>query len=147
MTSRKKATLVFSFYERKLTDWSAMSANDSRLIPVHNLNLLNDSLHLAQDVDMEIVRVIFDHSVDAEGWLEFLTDMPVGFRGDVLYISKKNQGFLSAVGRSDERVMYNLKGKDLDFYLEVCGITAREHVAIPFREQLVYANSPEAMAV
>lgn len=129
MTGRQRATLVFIGNEQELVEWSKMAANDSRIITVWNLNLLKDSLHLAQSfLDVEVVRVIFDRSVDAEEWLEFLTTMPAGFRGDVLYVAKEKKGYLSAVGRTDERVMYKLKPQDLDFYLDVCGVTPCEEI-------------------
>lgn len=129
MTGRQRATLVFVGNEPELVEWSKMAANDSRIITVWNLNLLKDSLHLAQSfLDVEVVRVIFDRSVDAEEWLGFLTSMPAGFRGDVLYVARENKGYLSAVGRTDERVMYKLKPEDLEFYLDVCGVTPCEEI-------------------
>ena len=135
MTQRQKATLVFANEGNELVDWSMMAAADSRVIPVRNLNLLKDSLHLAQNfIDVEVVRVVFDQSVDAEEWLEFLTAMPQGFRGDVLFVSKEETAFLSAVGRSDERVMYKLEGQDIRFYLEVCGIMPRYEAIFPIYE-------------
>lgn len=146
MTRRQKATLVYVSGRTELMDWSRMTARDSRVIAVGNLNLLGDSLHLAQNfVDVEVVRVIFDHSVDAEAWLEFLTAMPQGFRGDVLYISRNDKAFLSAVGRSDERVMYHLAGKDIDFYLEVCGLMYQDEATLPFLGSLY--EQAEAIAV
>ena len=135
MTRRQKATLVFAGSDTTLVDWSTMAASDSRVITVHNLNLLKDSLYLAQSfIDIEVVRVIFDQSIDAEEWLEFLTATPVGFRGDVLFVSTEEKAFLSAVGRTDERVMYKLEGPDIHFYLEVCGIMEREGVTFPYYE-------------
>ncbi len=137
MTRRQKATLVFAANDdRALVDWSTMAASDSRVIIVRNLNLLEASLHLASDslVDVEVVRVVFDQSIDAEEWLEFLTSTPIGFRGDVLFVTKEDKAFLSAVGRTDERVMYKLEGQDIRFYLEVCGIMKREDISFPYFE-------------
>lgn len=146
MTKRQRATLVFATEGNEMLDWSMMAAADSRVITVRNLNLLKDSLHLAQNfIDVEVVRVVFDRSVDAEEWLEFLTVMPQGFRGDVLFVSKTEKAFLSAVGRGDERVTYKLEGRDIQFYLEACGIMPRYEAVFPIYE-LPYLQA-EAIAV
>lgn len=132
MTKRERATLVLSTTTNPLLDWSTVQAEDSRVIETRNLNLLKESLHLAlRDVDVEVVRIVFDQSIDAEGWLEFLSDLPSGTRGDILFIAASGKAFLSAVGRGDERVIYKLMDADLGFYLSVFGIRDAEPAAVP----------------
>ncbi|MDX1583816.1 MAG: hypothetical protein R3338_09480 [Thermoanaerobaculia bacterium] len=127
MKKRERATLVLKPEGASLLDWEKSEATDSRVIPTWNLNLLKESLHLAiEHVDVEVKRVVFDQSIDAEEWLEFLSAMPLGFRGDVLFVVGEDKAFLSAVGRADERVIYKLNRNDLEFYLRVSGIEPRE---------------------
>jgi hypothetical protein len=123
MSERKKATLVLPSEGSELIDWSAAGQRDTRVIQVWNLNLLENSLHLAMSyLDVEVVRVIFDQSIDAERYLDFLATIPAGFRGDLLLISGEDRAYLSAVGRQDERVIYRLCREDLRFYLQVSGL-------------------------
>jgi hypothetical protein len=125
MNERKKATLVLPTIGGGLIDWSAATRGGARVIEVWNLNLLQDSLHFAlSNMDVEVVRVILDQSVDADRFLDFLARMPTGFRGDILFIASEDHGYLSAVGRRDERVIYRLGREDLLFYLQVSGLAA-----------------------
>jgi hypothetical protein len=123
MNDRKKATLVLPTIGGGLIDWSAASKGGARVIEVWNLNLLQDSLHFTiSNMDVEVVRVILDQSVDADRFLDFLSRIPAGFRGDILFIASEDRGFLSAVGRRDERVIYRLGREDVLFYLRVSGL-------------------------
>lgn len=47
--------------------------------------------------------------------------LPVGFRGDVLFIERADRGFLSAAAEDggDKRVLYELRSADIDFYVDL----------------------------
>jgi hypothetical protein len=139
MNERKKATLVLPTMGGGLIDWSAATKGGARVIEVWNLNLLQDSLHFAiSDMDVEVVRVIMDQSVDADRFLDFLASIPAGFRGDILFIASEDHGYLSAVGRQDERVIYRLGREDMLFYLQVSGLVAeRASGAKPIQQPLL----------
>jgi hypothetical protein len=84
-------------------------------------------LHLAIDRginehDQDIERVIIDRRGTALQFLETLSALPSEFVGDVLFVMNDGEGFLSAVGRGGDRVLYGVGRKDIEFYLETHGL-------------------------
>lgn len=95
-------------------DWSGQGA-----IVLSNFSLLHGALHAGvTEYGREVAHVILDRSVDPAGYLDFLTRLPLGFRGDVLLILEDGSGFLSAVSRDDGRYLYRLTEVDIQFYRE-----------------------------
>lgn len=95
-------------------DWSGLGA-----IVLSNFSLLDGALHAGvTEYGREVAHVILDRSVDAAGYLDFLTRLPLGFRGDVLLILEEGGGYLSAVSRDDGRYLYRLTETDIRFYRE-----------------------------
>jgi hypothetical protein len=95
-------------------DWSGQGA-----IVLSNFSLLDGALHAGvTEYGREVSHVILDRSVDAPGYLDFLTRLPLGFRGDVLLILEDGSGYLSAVSRDDGRYLYRLTATDIRFYRE-----------------------------
>lgn len=66
----------------------------------------------------EVHSVIFDKSIDASSFLQFLTSVPYEFRGDILFVDNSNQAFLSSCTPKDGRVLYRFSGLDIDFYIQ-----------------------------
>lgn len=66
----------------------------------------------------EIHTVIFDRSIDAALFLQFQATLPWEFRGDILFIESAQRAFVSSCTPMDGRVLYQLGGHDLDFYIQ-----------------------------
>ena len=64
----------------------------------------------------EINAVIFDQSIGARGFLDFLSETACEFRGDVLMVNRDGSGVLSTVSNRDGRYVYNLDSEDVRFY-------------------------------
>lgn len=87
------------------------------IIAVKNLPFLRSAfLNGIDDGHKEIVTVIFDRSINHEGFLDFLSALPAGFRGDVLMIEESSTAFLAST-TGDGRVLFRLQRADLDLYM------------------------------
>lgn len=64
----------------------------------------------------DINTVIFDRSIDARTFLEFISETSCEFRGDVLMINNDGSGVLSTVSNRDGRYIYQLDRQDVIFY-------------------------------
>lgn len=64
----------------------------------------------------EINAVIFDQSIGARTFLEFLSEIACEFRGDVLLVNGDGGGILSTVSLRAGRYIYRLDPEDLPFY-------------------------------
>jgi hypothetical protein len=127
-------------------NWTAPNGqNDSRIIEVHDLGLLMAAFHNGvSELGQEIIRVILDRAVDARAFLQVVCDLPVGFRGDVLFIDWSGGGFLSAIGRGDDRVLYSLSAADVDFYRSVHGIGEAKEEPTQFSENILRFSTEPA---
>jgi CheY-like chemotaxis protein len=106
--------------------------SSSRLIHVPEFRMLAPALEAGiNESGRDIERVIVDGTADPSEYLDLLASLPTGFRGDVLYLQPGGKLFLSATGRSDERVLYSLKARDLDFYLQVYGLEELRWEEVP----------------
>lgn len=90
----------------------------------------------AQDIN----AVIFDQSISARTFLEFLSEVACEFRGDVLLINGDGEGILSTVSVRDGRHIYHLDREDLYFYASARFGMATAGV-VPERTQFLYAQS------
>ncbi|HEY5611308.1 MAG TPA: hypothetical protein VIL97_08885 [Thermoanaerobaculia bacterium] len=116
-----------STLDRKFT---LVCANDpepwNRLSLTHAVITIRNAAVMIAAVDQgfheggkDIQRVVFDRSIDAAEFLSVLTQLPYGFRGDVLFTPEEGQAFLSAVSpRGDGRALFSLSKEDVNFYLE-----------------------------
>lgn len=71
-----------------------------------------------RELGREIHSVIFDQSTDALSFLQFLTNVPYEFRGDILFVESSHRAFVSSCTPRDGRVLYQLASQDLDFYIQ-----------------------------
>jgi hypothetical protein len=82
---------------------------------------------------LDIERAIVDRAATSDQILALLAQIPAEFIGDLLLIEARGTGFLSAVGRGGNRVLYALSAGDVRFYLEtndlVTGRIALERTA------------------
>lgn len=87
------------------------------IVAVRSLSLLKAAfLTGVEESHKEIVTVIFDRSTTHEDFLQFLCQLPPGFRGDVLMIEERKTAFLAST-TGDGRVLFRLEPADLDLYL------------------------------
>jgi hypothetical protein len=118
MTS--KVTLLTTNRSTSSRRWNLSKGSRSRMITVPNYRMLRAALELGMnEAEQDIERVIIDSTIDSTDFLEMLATLPTGFRGDILYINSDDKVFLSATGRSDDRVLYTLQDGDLEFYLDI----------------------------
>ena len=88
----------------------------------------------------EINAVVFDQSIGARTFLEFLSEVACEFRGDVLLVNGDGQGILSTVSVRDGRHIYHLDREDLHFYSQA-RFGMKTAGAAPDRTQFQYAQS------
>jgi len=112
----QKATLVYRS-GNSMFDWTS-APSGQKIIDVANYQLLCGAMSGVDEFGKEIEQVIFDRSVNAVELLEFLANLPVSFRGDVLAITG-DTAYLSSVLRGDGRILYNLRKTDVEFYAQV----------------------------
>ncbi|HUP65914.1 MAG TPA: hypothetical protein VM557_11620 [Thermoanaerobaculia bacterium] len=90
---------------------------DSGAIVMSNYALLEGALYSGVlEHSRAISHVILDRSADPTTFLKFLSGLPEEFRGDVLLILDKGEGYLSSISRGDGRHLYGLTALDIDFY-------------------------------
>jgi hypothetical protein len=70
----------------------------------------------------DVERIILDRSISSDEFLHLLASLPAEVAGDVLLVRPAGGGFLSAIGRGGDRVLYAFAPHDLEFYLEMHGL-------------------------
>jgi hypothetical protein len=122
-----RVTLIARHPASPTRAWDRALTENSRVIFVDALPFLAESIRRAfQEDASDIGRIIVDRTGTPMQFLHLLSNLPGEFLGDVLYISREGDSFLSAVGRGGDRVLYSLKPSDVDFYLETCRLTGEE---------------------
>jgi hypothetical protein len=117
MRENSRATMVLVNDTRHYTRWSEKGAEHC-IIALTNSPLFFAAFENAVAADeREVGLVIFDQTITTEEYLEFLSRLPVDYRGDVLVIQKSGCGFLSAAGRAEGRFLYKLSAADVNFYI------------------------------
>lgn len=112
------------------SDWSRF-AKANRLIFFDSLPDLHNAVGFAvENTSFDTDRIIVDErSGDAADFLELLAALPPTFLGDLVFAAADGGGFLSAVGRGGDRVLYRLKADDLAFYLDVAELVHPDAIA------------------
>jgi hypothetical protein len=95
-------------------DWTPAS-----VMHVESLAMLR-SLLATEDVE----RIILDRSNSPEAYLQLLSSLPASVAADIVLVREDGGGFLSAMGRGGDRVLYSLAVHDLEFYLDTHDLTA-----------------------
>ena len=110
-------TLIHS-REPLSAQWNQSGSRDTRIIIVPNWNAFREGLLVGLTRDeRHVERVIIDQAIPHDVFIDFLTALPVEFRGDVLYIENNERAILSAAMPREGRILYSLKASDLAFYL------------------------------
>lgn len=71
-----------------------------------------------------IERVIIEGTLNSLDYLMFLSTLPADFTADVMLIDSAKHGFLSAFDGRSERLLYDLDGHDIAFYVDVHKVRA-----------------------
>lgn len=86
---------------------------------------------IASKSELDIARVVLDKgAASSTDLLRLLVSCGEHFRGDVLLIGPDGGGFLSAIGRGGERILYSPTQTDVEFYLWAHGLVkpGQEHL-------------------
>lgn len=116
LVEEKRITVVAA-RRQSLYDWETVAQFDSHLVLLSGPEAILDFFASEPELlGYEISRIIVDRACDAREFLTILCRLPRSFRGDVLMLESENGGFLSAIGRGDDRVLYELDAEDAEFY-------------------------------
>lgn len=115
----QRVTLIAREDTKPAVDWNYARCRSERVAFLDSVSSLKFALGAAlTDVGLDIERVIVDRAGSADEFLDLLATMPNEFNGDVVLVRDDGGGFLSAVGRGGDRVLYALSPFDVRFYLE-----------------------------
>lgn len=145
----RRITLISRHQKLQDRTWNRAVEAKSRIILLDSFALLqyamDDSL---SKLDADVERVVLDRSSSASDYLALLAEMPRDFTGDVLMIRDDGTGFLSAMGRGGDRILYALSAEDVAFYLETHSLvepggavieSRREYPVLQFRQRSAVA--------
>ena len=94
-------------------DWTSAS-----VVHVETVQMM----HIALGTE-DVERIILDRSISSDEFLHVLASLPSAVAGDIVLIRPNGGGFLSAIGRGGDRVLYAFARHDLEFYLETHGLS------------------------
>ncbi|MGA7613662.1 MAG: hypothetical protein WBX15_00650 [Thermoanaerobaculia bacterium] len=118
MSEHGRITLVHAG-KNPSRDWIRLALSQ-HIIPVDNIRILPEALEAGiNELGKDIERVVFDRSGSSRRFLEFLSKLPLLFRGDVLFIQRDGSAYLSAILSREGRILYFLEKQDVEFYLKV----------------------------
>jgi hypothetical protein len=146
----RRMTLVSRHTQLQQRKWLCTPEAPCRIVLLDSFTALRhtvESLVVAMDADVE--RIILDRSGSASDYLALLAELPHEITGDVLMIRDDETGFLSAMGRGGDRILYALSANDLRFYLETHTLVSagdvlaapaeRDRQVVPFRPRMAVA--------
>ncbi len=117
-TDRRHITMIARRPGMCDRSWDDSAGGGNRLIFVDSLSFLPFALDRGiKELGYDIDRVIIDHTGNAVEFLELMSSLPYEFLGDLLFVRGDGAGFLSAIARGGDRILYSLAPQDIDFYL------------------------------
>ena len=128
-TDNRRITLIARDPSQDQLNWDESNPMN-RLLFIDAISFLKLAIERGitqhhQDVE----RVIIDRRGSAVQFLEALSSLPSEFVGDVLFVMDDGNGFLSAIGRGGDRVLYAVPPHDIEFYLETHGLIWKQSSA------------------
>jgi hypothetical protein len=124
-----RITLVAAPPSKPDLDWRVTAAS-TRLAFVSTLTALRLALESAvTEVGLDIERVVVDRAGSADDFLELLSRIPGQFVGDIVFLRDDGSGYISAMGRGGDRVLYSLGARDVRFYLEAHDLVTGRSIA------------------
>lgn len=119
----RRITLISRHQKLRERSWNRRAEATTRVILLDSFAVLRDAMtNSLSKLDADVERVVLDRSSSASDYLALLAEMPRDFNGDVLMIRDDETGFLSAMGRGGDRILYALSAEDVGFYLETHGL-------------------------
>lgn len=113
-----RITLVASPPTKPDLDWRVTAAS-SRIAFVSTLTALRFALDSAvTEVGLDLERVVVDRAGTADDFLDLLSGVPGEFAGDIVFLRDDCSGYISAMGRGGDRILYSVTARDVRFYLE-----------------------------
>ena len=112
----------------EMRDWAQASPSTAivfRETPADPAQLLADIL---EGEALDVVRLVLDGGISTRCFLNVLAALPGDSAAEILWICDDGTGYLSAIGRGCDRVLYALTGEDVRFYLEVHGLVAERQI-------------------
>lgn len=139
----ENAPIIFVCTTRKksFVDWSAASDRFQVLYTTIPDVVLASVRRTNGPGAQDINTVVFDQSIGAREFLEFLSEIACEFRGDVLLVNRDGGGILSTVSVRDGRYIYRLDPEDLPFYASARFGMETEETAEAELMQLQYAQT------
>jgi hypothetical protein len=117
---RRRITLLVTGDDAPERHWDAAS---TRFIDLKNLAILEHALHSLEQFDCDVERAVIDHAATSEQALHFLSVVPTGFVGDILFL-RPGDSYLSAATRGEGRMLRRIAPADIEFYLSAHHLTA-----------------------
>jgi hypothetical protein len=140
MTNLKQAvTLVVRDSGDHRRNWNLATNANSRIVFADTFSVLQLARdHAWGERGRDVERIVIDGAAGTLYCLELLAALGGDFAGDVLFVRENLSGFLSALGRGGDRVLYALRAEDVDFYLGMKELLAAPEA--PGMELLAVAN-------
>lgn len=127
MHRNQRVTLVVREKFKPDHDWNYAACKRQSVAFIDSMSVLRFALKASvTDIALDVGCVIIDRAGEGDEFLDLLTELPVEYAGDVLFIRDDGSGIMSANARGGDRVLYALKPFDVRFYLEANNlVTAR----------------------
>lgn len=109
----------------ELQRW-AEAEKAGRCLLVQDVDLLDSMLRSpVMQATREVVRVIFDGSIDLDRFLLLVATLPDGFNGEILFIRRDGSGHLSTRELKAKRTVRTINDVDVEVYLRWHNLPAR----------------------
>jgi len=146
----RRITLVSRHTQLQHRNWLCTPEAPSRIVLLDSFAVLRHTVTSSVVVmDADVERIILDRSGSASDYLALLAELPCHITGDVVMIRDDETGFLSAMGRGGDRILYALSANDLRFYFETHNLTSagdalaapaeKDCRVVPFRPRIAVA--------
>jgi len=137
---KRRITLVASRRNGSKRDWDESNPNH-RLIFINALGFLRDAIERGvNEIGEDVARVIIDRIGTPLQFLEVLSNLPIEFAGDVLFVLEDGTGYLSSNGRGGDRVLYEITEHDVDFYLQTNGLVWQQWMFAPLDSMAIHKS-------
>ena len=131
MSENPRITLIARNSRKPSMDWNYDRCRQEHVAFLESMAATKLALETAtsamgREMGLDIERVILDRSGHAEDFLNLMAALPGEMTADIIFIRDDGTGFLSAMGRGGDRLLYAVASDDIRFYLEAYDlVTAR----------------------
>ena len=123
MSENPRITLIARSSGKPSMDWNYDRFRQEHVAFLDSMAATKVALETAtsemgREIGLDIERVIIDRTGDADNFLNLMAALPTEMTADILFIRDDGNGFLSAMGRGGDRLLYAVGSDDIRFYLE-----------------------------